>query len=72
MERVANDLDYSWQVELGTTRGAGRLPPAVDERGFQLPAPTGGEPQRAVARAGNGDLYVVELVAGPTGATGGA
>ena len=61
MEQVANDLDYGWQVELGTTRGAGRLPPAVDERGFQLPAPTGGEPQRAVARAGNGDLYVVEL-----------
>ena len=61
MQQVANDLDYSWQVELGTDRGAGRLPPAVDERGFQLPAPAAGESQRAVTRSGNGDLYVVEV-----------
>ncbi len=60
MEQIANDLDYSWQVELGTTRSSGRLPQAVSQRGFELPAPAG-EPQRDVARAGNGDLYVVEL-----------
>lgn len=60
MEQVANDLGYDWQVELGATRSSGRLPQAVSQRGFEFPAPNG-EPLRDVARARDGDLYVVEL-----------
>ncbi|TCO72746.1 SurA N-terminal domain-containing protein [Chromatocurvus halotolerans] len=60
MEQVAQDLDYEWQVELGTTRSSGRLPAVVSQRGFALPGPQG-QPLRDSARADNGDLYVVEL-----------
>lgn len=60
MEQVAQDLDYEWQVELGTTRSSGRLPAVVSQRGFALPGPQG-QPIRDSARAENGDLYVVEL-----------
>lgn len=60
MEQVANDLNYEWQVELGTTRSSGRLPQAVTQRGFTLPVPQD-QALRDTARAGNGDLYVIEL-----------
>ncbi|MFN2328891.1 MAG: SurA N-terminal domain-containing protein [Chromatocurvus sp.] len=60
MEQVANDLNHDWQLELGTTRSSGRLPQAVSQRGFALPGPQD-KPLRDTARAGNGDLYVVEL-----------
>ncbi len=60
MEQVAQDLNYDWQVELGTTRRSGRLPAVVSQRGFELPEPED-QPLRDTARAENGDLYVVEL-----------
>lgn len=60
MEQVAQDMNYEWQVELGTTRSSGRLPPVVSQRGFELPGPQD-QPLRDTARAENGDLYVVEL-----------
>ncbi len=60
MQQIANDLDYSWQVELGATRDAGSLPSAVSDRAFKLPAPEG-TPVRDTARDRNGDLYVLEL-----------
>lgn len=61
MEQVANDLNYDWQVELGTTRSSGRLPQAVSQRGFELPEPEQGALLRDTARTASGDLYVVEL-----------
>ena len=60
MEQVARDLDYEWQIELGITRSSGRLPPAVAQRGFELPQPADA-PLRDTARGDSGDLYVIEL-----------
>ncbi len=61
VEDYANATGYEWQVELGATRDTETLPPALQRRVFQLPAPEEGNSLYDYAREANGDINVFEL-----------
>lgn len=62
VEDAANEAGLQWQVELGARRDSPRLPPAVRERLFELPAPAQDAPRRAIVDSDRYTYYVVEFV----------
>ena len=62
VEDAANEAGLQWQVELGARRDSPRLPLAVRERLFELPAPAPDAPRRAIVDSGRYTYYVVEFV----------
>ena len=62
VEDAANEAGLQWQVELGARRDSPRLPLAVRERLFELPAPAPDAPQRTIVDSDRYAYYVVEFV----------
>lgn len=62
VEDAANEAGLQWQVELGARRDSPRLPLAVRERLFELPAPAPDAPRRAIVDSDRYTYYVVEFV----------
>ena len=62
VEDAANEAGLQWQVELGARRDSPRLPLAVRERLFELPAPAQDAPRRAIVDSDRYAYYVVEFV----------
>lgn len=62
VEDAANEAGLQWQVELGARRDSPRLPLAVRERLFELPAPAQDTPRRAIVDSDPYAHYVVEFV----------
>lgn len=62
VEDAANEAGLQWQVELGARRDSPRLPLAVRERLFELPAPAQDAPQRTIVDSDRYTYYVVEFV----------
>lgn len=62
VEDAANEAGLQWQVELGARRDSPRLPPAVRERLFELPAPGQDAPRRTIVDSDRYTYYVVEFV----------
>ena len=62
VEDAANEAGLQWQVELGARRDSPRLPLAVRERLFELPAPAQDAPRRTIVDSDRYVYYVVEFV----------
>ena len=62
VEDAANEAGLQWQVELGARRDSPRLPLAVRERLFELPAPAPDAPRRTIVDSDRYTYYVVEFV----------
>ena len=62
VEDAANEAGLQWQVELGARRDSPRLPLAVRERLFELPAPAQDAPRRTIVDSDRFTYYVVEFV----------
>lgn len=62
VEDAANEAGLQWQVELGARRDSPRLPLAVRERLFELPAPAQDAPRRTIVDSDRYAYYVVEFV----------
>ena len=62
VEDAANEAGLQWQVELGARRDSPRLPLAVRERLFELPAPAQDAPRRTLVDSDRYAYYVVEFV----------
>ena len=62
VEDAANEAGLQWQVELGARRDSPRLPLAVRERLFELPAPAPDAPRRTIVDSDPYNYYVVEFV----------
>ena len=62
VEDAANEAGLQWQVELGARRDSPRLPLAVRERLFELPAPAQDAPRRTIVDSDGYAYYVVEFV----------
>ena len=62
VEDAANEAGLQWQVELGARRDSPRLPLAVRERLFELPAPAQDAPRRTIVDSDGYACYVVEFV----------
>ena len=62
VEDAANEAGLQWQVELGARRDSPRLPLAVRERLFELPAPAQDAPRRTIVDSDRYTYYVVEFV----------
>jgi peptidyl-prolyl cis-trans isomerase D len=61
MEAAANAAGIPWQVELGARRDSTRLPIAVRDRLFAMPAPEAGAPRRAIVEGTANTTYVIEF-----------
>lgn len=62
VEDAANEAGLQWQVELGARRDSPRLPLAVRESLFELPAPAQDAPRRTIVDSDRYAYYVVEFV----------
>jgi peptidyl-prolyl cis-trans isomerase D len=61
VETVATEAGLEWQVELGARRDSLRLPLAVRERLFAMPAPEDGAPVRDIIADDADASYLIEL-----------
>lgn len=62
VEELANSAGLEWQVELGARRDSRRVPGAVLQELFAMPAPAAGAPSRAIVSGGDDASYVMEFV----------